>query len=421
MKRIVYTSFILLLAFNLFAQEGSNFGIRFSGFVKNDFFFDSRQTVAAREGHFLLWPSDESLDELGHDINAKSSFNMLAVQSRLKGSITGPDAFGANTSGVIEGDFFAQANDNINLFRLRHAFVKLKWTNLELLAGQYWNPLFVTDCFPGTVSFNTGTPLQSFARNPQIRMTYNAGKLRFLAAVLSQRDYASVGADGSSSSYLRNSSIPDLHFQMQFGSVNNGTGNTIIIGGGLAYKTIVPRLESIMAILPTRNYKVDEKVGGLTAIAYSNLTTQKITVKWEARFGENISDLLAISGFAVKEVTDPISGQRTYTPLQSLTFWGEVHTHGKFQVGLFGGFLKNMGTREEILTPVNVVYGLATDINTLIRISPRFIINSEKTRIALEAEYTMAAFGNNYDTYYVPATTTAVSNLRALLAIYYFF
>jgi hypothetical protein len=41
----------------LSAQEKEpQFGVKISGFVKNDFFWDSRQTVAAREGHFLLWP-----------------------------------------------------------------------------------------------------------------------------------------------------------------------------------------------------------------------------------------------------------------------------------------------------------------------------------------------------------------------------
>ncbi|MCK5838337.1 MAG: hypothetical protein KAG99_00750, partial [Bacteroidales bacterium] len=124
MKRLVVLPLLLLSNLAIFAQEKSEFGINFSGFVKNDFFFDSRQTIAAREGHFLLWPSPEALDELGNDINAKTNFNFLAVQSRLKGTISGPDAFGAKTSGMIESDFFAQANDNTNLLRLRHAFIK---------------------------------------------------------------------------------------------------------------------------------------------------------------------------------------------------------------------------------------------------------------------------------------------------------
>ena len=197
MRRFILLSLFISSFLLVKAQDESKFGIKLSGFIKSDFFFDSRQTVAAREGHFLLWPSPEALDELGNDINAKTNFNFLAVQSRLKGTITGPDAFGAKTSGVIEGDFFAQANDNINLLRLRHAFVKLNWTKLELLAGQYWNPLFVTDCFPGTVSFNTGAPMQSFARNPQFRFTYTTGNLKIIAEAFNRTNLEGQREDGT--------------------------------------------------------------------------------------------------------------------------------------------------------------------------------------------------------------------------------
>ncbi|MCD4696911.1 MAG: hypothetical protein K8S16_11805, partial [Bacteroidales bacterium] len=140
------------------AQDDKKFGIKFSGFVKSDIFYDSRQTVDIREGHFLLYPKNEYLDENGKDINAVSKFNILAIQTRLKGVITGPDAFGAKTSGLIEGAFFGNIGTDINGFRLRHAFVKLSWEKTELLVGQFWHPMFVTSCFPGTVSFNTGVP-----------------------------------------------------------------------------------------------------------------------------------------------------------------------------------------------------------------------------------------------------------------------
>ncbi|MCK4748547.1 MAG: hypothetical protein KAT15_15955, partial [Bacteroidales bacterium] len=144
MRRIITTALLMYAGLALYAQEESNYGIKFSGFVKNDFFIDSRQTICAREGHFLLWPASEKLDVYGNDINSKSTFNMLSIQSRLSGKITGPDALGAKTSGLIEGDFFARANDNINLFRMRHAYLKLNWTRVELLTGYSWNPLFVT-------------------------------------------------------------------------------------------------------------------------------------------------------------------------------------------------------------------------------------------------------------------------------------
>lgn len=416
MKRYLVVSLLLLggVISQIQAQE-KQFGIKFSGFVKNDVFLDSRQTIAAREGHFLLFPAAVKKDAYGEDINAKPNFNMLAVQSRLKGAISGPDAFGAKTSGVIEIDFFAQANANINLVRMRHAFVKFDWSNFELLAGQYWNPLFVTDCFPGTVSFNTGTPLQSFARNPQVRGVFKSGGFKVTAAALSQRDYSSRGAAGVSSSYLRNAAMPDIHFQVQYGK------KSFVAGAGVAYKTIVPRLESEMTDPQAGIYKVNESVSGLTAIGFAKVTTKPVTVKFEARYGENIADVLAISGFAMKSIVDPLTGEADYTPLTSTTIWGEIHTNGKkFQVGVFGGYFKNMGTKEAIDVGMPV-YGLGTSISSLYRISPRVIYNAGKARIALEMEYTSADYGSGFDENYLPASTTTATNIRGLLAFYYFF
>lgn len=421
MKRQLIFFFALLSAFTLRAQENeeAQFGIKFSGFVKNDFFIDSRQTICAREGHFLLWPAPQELDVYGNDINARPTFNMLAIQSRLSGKITGPDAFGAKTSGLMEGDFFAQANDNINLFRMRHAYVKLNWTRFEALAGYTWNPLFVTDCFPGTVSFNTGAPLQSFARNPQFRFTYTTGNLKFLAAALSQIDYVSRGEDGPNCKYLRNSATPDMHLQIHFERKDAESGKGFMVGGGMAYKSITPRLKSELS--EEEVYQVHELVQGISAMAFSKISTGALTIKLHLRYGENIADVLAISGFGVKDITDPVTGEQSYTPLKSMAAWGEIHTNGNPQVGIFGGIMYNNGTKEAMSDPANAVYGLAQDIRYLYRISPRIIYNAGKVRLALEMEYTESAYGEDYDEYYRPGTTVAVGNLRGLLAVYYFF
>ncbi len=430
MKKILIAFFLItpaLLVFSQDTQEEKKFGISFSGYVKSDFFFDTRQVTAAREGHFLFWPSAEVQDEYGDDINAKPNFNFLAVQSRLTGKIAGPDAFGAKTSALVEGDFFAQTNANINLFRLRHAFIKLNWKTTELMAGQYWNPLFVTDCYPGTVSFNTGTPLQSFARNPQVRLTQNVGDFRIILAALSQRDYSTWNdKNAASSEYLRNSDIPDMHLQLHYKTKNEDAGTSFLIGAGVAYKTIVPRLSSTIEVNDTLSYtyKVNEKLGGITAMAFTKIQLKPVTIKLQARYGENISDVLSVSGFAVKEVTDDVTGERTYTAFKNITFWAEVHTHGeKIQFGIFGGYLKNLGTKEKMSDADNTKFGFGYDIESLIRISPRILYNINKVRLALEFEYTAASFGdeNSYDLNSIPSSTTTVANLRTLLSVYYFF
>ena len=424
MNKLVVIFVALILSLAAFGQDNPEklFGIEFKGYVKNDMFLDTRQTVAAREGHFLLWPSPASFDANGNDINQGLNLNMLAVQSRLSGVLSGPDALGAKTSGLIEGDFFAQANDNINLFRLRHAFVKLNWKNTELLSGQYWNPLFVTGCFPGTVSFNTGTPFQSFARNPQIRLTQNIGNLKLVFALLSQRDYSSRGADGPSSSYLRNSGLPDLHFQIQY-LMKNSSGFGIDAGVAVAYKEICPRLSTVDTVDNVAiKYKVDESVSGLTLMAYTKITTKPVTLKLQGRYGQNITDVLSISGFAVKDILDPVTGEQSYTPLHNITVWGELHTNGKkFQAGIFMGILMNLGTVEPMSDASNAVFGLGQTISNLYRVSPRVIYNVGKFRLAFELETTIADYGSNFDVNYIPKDLTSVTNIRGLLSTYYFF
>ena len=125
----------------------------------------------------------------------------------------------------------------------------------------------------------------------------------------------------------------------------------------------------------------------------------------------------------MKDVVDPQgTGQQSYTPLRNLTFWGEVHTNGtKIQAGVFGGVLSNMGTKEAMSDPGNPVYGLATNIAALWRVSPRLIFISNKTKIALELEYTTAAYGSDYDVNYIPQTLTPVANVRGLMSVIYSF
>ena len=229
---------------------------------------------------------------------------------------------------------------------------------------------------------------------------------------MGQRDYTSRGPDGVNSSYLRNSSLPDMHLQLQYGN------KMVKAGGGLAYKIIVPRLSSQVN---DEVYKVKETVSGITAIAYTKITTDPVTIKLEARYGENIADVLAIRGFAVKDVKNYSTGELSYTPLRSMTYWGEIHTNGKVQLGVFGGYCKNLGTKEAMQSADNAVYGLGTDIASLWRISPRLIFNSGKTRLAFELETTTASFGSDFDLNLVAASTSTVTNFRGLIAMYYFF
>lgn len=406
-KTLLLSGIFFLINISVAAQqEKPNFGISFSGFVKTDIMYDTRQTVAIREGHFLLYPSPELMDKNNSDINAKSNFNILSIQTRLTGKISAPEAFGAKTSGQLEGEFFGTSEGDVNGFRLRHAFIKFDWAKSSLLVGQTWHPMFVVEMFPGVVSFNTGAPFQPFSRNPQVRFTYSFDDFKLIFAAMSQRDFQSNGPSGFTSSYLRNSVIPNLHAQVQYST------NCNLAGVGVDFKKLTPR------IITSKNVKTDASVSGFSALVYFRLNLDPVTLKAQGIYGQNIPDLMQIGGYAVKS-TDAATGAEAYTTLSNFTVWGEISTGKQTEYALFFGYSEALGAADNI---AGAYYGRATDIENIYRISPRIQFNSEKTRISTEVEFTSAGYGipNGLNKGKIE-NVKAVSNLRLLLAFFYFF
>jgi hypothetical protein len=388
------------------------FGISLSGFVKTDIFYDSRQTVSIREGHYLLYPKGPLLDPGGGDINARSNFNILSIQTRLAGRITGPDALGAKTSAYFEAEFFGTSDADINGFRLRHGYLKLNWAKSELMVGQFWHPMFITESFPDVVSFDTGAPFQPFNRSPQVRYTRMFGKVSLIATALAQRDFASNGPDGTSSVYLRNAALPEFNLKLQAASKNDARKTETVAGVGADVMKLAPR------IVTAAGYKTDESVTGLAAMAFFKQKWAKWTWKAEAVWGQNLHHLTMLGGYAVRGVVDEVRLDWNYTPIDTLSCWTEVQTNGApWQTGLFVGYSKNLGSRHSIS---GANYARGFNIDELYRLSPRLVYNIGKMRFAGEAELTAASYGTP-DGFGKVRDARFVRNLRLLFAAYYFF
>jgi len=249
MKRsIIITLLSVITVMTAVSQQSEPlFGIKFSGYVKNDIYLDTRQcgaTTALRDEHFYLYPDNVLYDMDGKDINASLDLHMVNIQTRLKGDIFGPDAFGAKTSGVIEAEFYGTSELDVNGFRLRHAYVKMDWPKTNLLIGQYWHPLFPAESFPGTLSFNTGAPFNPFSRNPQVRLTRKLHETSMSLTIYSQRDFVSTGPEGSSNKYMKNSGLPGGNLQFRIPG-----GQVFTAWAGVDYKILRPELKT------SRNYE----------------------------------------------------------------------------------------------------------------------------------------------------------------------
>jgi len=320
-KFIIITLFILIKIFPGFSQENQNkFGINFTGFVRADFFYDTRQVVNFREGSFLLYPENILKDPDGNDINAKPSMNFLAISTRIRANITSPDVLGAKVSGAIEGEFFGHQESDVNGFRLRHAFVKMNWAKTELILGQYWHPFFIPEAAVIPTSFNTGAPFQPVSRYPQIRLSHDLGKFRVMGMVYTQRDHTSFGPNYTdpakpigSGIYMKNAAIPDMHLQLQYKS----EGNKFVAGAGIDYKTLMPETYTIGN--NGQKYNTDETISALLYGAYVKVALKPVTLKAAAYMGENTADMVQIGGYACSSITDSPPGAHGWTNISTST------------------------------------------------------------------------------------------------------
>lgn len=383
MKSLIFVLFFtcgMICSMRAQTTSDDKFSFKFSGFIKAEAMFDTRQTINAREQMLLFYPDKIKLDVNGNDVNAHPNTNLMGMASRLSLTATGPDVLGAKIKGVLEADFTGPSNVENNAFRLRHAYVKLNWKKSELLMGQFWHPLNLPEMIPSVISLNTGAPFHPFSRQPQIRFSRSVGNLSAVAVASSNRDYTSIGPLGVTSDYLRNSAIPSMHLQLQYKK-----GENVFLGLGGDYKKLTPRL------ITDSLWEADETIECIAVTAFLKIKTKKITVKLQSVFGQNLYEHLMMGGIAVQYV-DTFSQRLSYTTLDQLTLWSDISTNSekKFNAGLFAGYAKNLGSIHNIWGPK---YGRGTDIAYVYRISPRLMWSMNNFTMASEFEYTVAAYG----------------------------
>jgi len=133
----------------------------FYGFVGLDASLDSAMTDNGNYAYLVLPYVDGEEDD---------EFNVTANRSRLGVKLDGPDGENVDVSGRIEFDFYGGGAENKANPRLRHAYVELRSSAVDVLAGQTWDVF--SPLIPTTLNFialwksgNTGY------RRPQIRLT----------------------------------------------------------------------------------------------------------------------------------------------------------------------------------------------------------------------------------------------------------
>ncbi len=414
MKRI---SLLLLLIFNvsiLIAQEDTKpkFSATVHGFVRTDFWYEDRQSAEALEGLFSMYPLERQLDANGLDLNKRPNANLLGISTRLGTIIRGPEWLGAKTRMHIEGDF--TGTSSTSGVRLRHANIQFNWDKSQLLVGRFWHPMFLLQAFPTVMALNTGAPFNTFNRSAQIRLTHQLSPaFTFIGAAVYQSDYTSPGPDGKTGSYLRNTTTPEVVFQLHW------QGPRMSSGLGAEWKQIQPYTSTIGQLGQT--FKADERLQSYALQAYLKYKSDKFECKVSTIQGQNLYEYLMLGGYAIQSV-DVLTGNKEYTPLQHATYWINIIYGDQLRFGLFGGFAQNRGTRDEIELSGGELYARGANIAEMFRVAPWCAYSYNGFQLSAEYEYNNVAYGTvDLGNYAKVKDTYRVQSSRALLTLTYFF
>jgi hypothetical protein len=163
---------------------------------------------------------------------------------------------------------------------------------------------------------------------------------------------------------------------------------------------------------------MDARFPAFAGMAFLRHKSQAFTIKAETVYGEDLHHLTMLGGYGVIGITDAGRGIEDYAPLRTMSSWVEIQTNGEsFQAGLFAGQTKNLGAASDL---VGAAWGRGTNVDEVLRVSPRAVYNAGKLRLAAEIEWTAAGYGTP-DARGKVANAERVTNVRFLGAVYYFF
>ncbi len=392
----------LLLAVSVSAQEtGSKF--RFYGQVRNDFYYQNRQAQESSEGFVMLFPKDKQIDEAGRDVNRASSANLFNMHTMMGVEITGPKWGKVQTSGLIDIDFRGSMNGSGAILRLRNVVMRLRWGYHWLSVGQLGHDLGHS-LYNETVSLNVGAPYQPTGRVPMIKYQYDNPHVKLSFALNWQAQLSSIGPNGRSREYLRNSGIPEMALKAEW---HNPQGS--LLGSVVHFASIRPRLGS------DEGYKVDERISTFNFQLYVRYRKGLFTASGKTTLNQNFTQSNTLGGYGVTS-KNSVTGEQRYAPLRIWQSWANVLYGSKWRGGVFGGYIKNFGASK----PITDIIGTGTNIDQMFTLSAMLTYNIPNWRFGFEYSYTRAFYGFN-DTYGKVRDTHGVGNHRPYATVMYSF
>lgn len=379
-KKLFITAALLAASLCAAAQE-STAQLKWYGFIRNFAVADTRESVYGTEDFFYYVPKDTKIVD-GVDLNSQGTFAFAAITSRLGLDVTGYEVGGWKIGAKIEADFYAGVTGvtGTALLRLRQAYVTLAKNGMSLKVGQGWHPMAAD--MPHVFSLNTGAPFGPFSRTPEVVLD---GKLSdsvtLTAAALWQMQYTSAGPGGASADYIKYGGIPELYLGISFKK------NGFTARAGVDMLSIRPRHLDV-----TGTRKVSDRITTFSPFVYAEYTEGLFSVKAKSIFAQAGEHMNLNGGYGVSGVNT--DGSWNYTPTRNSSTWISLTYGKKVQGVLFGGYVRNFGTKDPLVGEFYFSKNSFANMNRMFRVTPEIIFNWGKVALGLEYELTGVQYGS---------------------------
>ena len=372
---------VLALSAGAAAQDNSTVQFKPYGFIRNYFAADSRESVYGVDDLFYYLPKDRNLVG-GEDLNAQSTYVYGNLTSRLGLDIVGYQVNGWDVSARFEADFGAGLSGvtGTATFSLRQAFMTLAKNGISIKAGQTWHPMAAD--MPHIFSLNTGAPFGPFSRTPLLSADWTVGDgFSLTTAAIWQMQYTSAGPSGASAEYIKYGGIPEIYLGLNF-KQGGFTGRL-----GVDMLSIKPRHLNTAG---TR--KVKDRITTVSPFLYAEYVDGLFAVKAKTIFAQAGEHVNLNGGYGVSSVDS--DGTWHYAPTRNSSTWVSLTYGKKVQAVLFGGYVRNFGTDQELVGPLYFSKNSFSNMNRMFRLTPEVLFNWGKVTLGLEYELTGVQYGS---------------------------
>jgi hypothetical protein len=373
---------------------------------------DTYKSVDNREGLSYSFPMAPSLDEKGNDLNQVGQFTMSAYATRLYVDATRFKLLDADARVYAEIDFMGSGDSYLQMIRMRHAYLDLRWRRSELLFGQTSNLEMPDETLGGTLTTGVGSPIAILERPAMIRYGLSLGKRWKLYAAASYRRPSVLDPTNSESiQAARNSGFPSAEARIQYSSPTVFAG----IAGG--FKSVMPRTKTADGL------KTNERFHSYSATAFLRLTFNGYRIKLQTVAGTDLTHLGLIGGYG--KLSYPEGQEKAhydYTGFLTGSAWLDFETksYNGFQAGIFGGYMENFGAQESIDS--RVMAARAADLNLTGRVAPRFTYSVNNLLFGIEHSLYFSRWGKTFNSRYQPSSSyDPTYNHRTTLLVRYTF